>query len=281
MKRTTYIIFGVLLGGLALMSGIVFYLSLYTTEWEDSYLKIKGERQTVVLPSCKVMKLAQTSEKMVVNSRHGKVSTCRFVSFGNVPLAVAPTDSLQGSLSFAGDMASFVSVASAGDTATVSFDFSEEKMEGRFRDIQWLRIQTEKIQLSVPAGVEMVWVDMEGLKAEFRNFRRDTFAIRVADQASVKDCRVASLSARGRNLRFNTGEVRDLYLDLDGISSWSVNVDSFRVDTEHLTGGRRHDNFLQKGECRRVIWTPKNEKASLDIQLSEATEIEIVGQGNK
>ena len=59
MKRTTYIMFGMLLASLLAMGGILFYVSLHTTEWEKNFMEIKGERQSVALPPCRVVKLAQ------------------------------------------------------------------------------------------------------------------------------------------------------------------------------------------------------------------------------
>ena len=91
----------------------------------------------------------------------------RVVSFRKAALAVAPADSLQGSFSFAGDMAPFVSVTAVGDTAFITFDISSEKLEKRFRNTRWLRIKSEKMQLNIPEGVQAVWVDVEGMQTDF------------------------------------------------------------------------------------------------------------------
>ena len=139
MKRTTYIIFGVMLAGLLAMSGIIFYMSLYTIEWEETFMEIKGDRQTVALPPCRVVKLTQPQTVWKQKSK-GIVEAERVVSFIKAPLAVVPVDSLQGSLSLAGDMVPFVSVTAAGDTVCIEFDISDGKIEKRFRDVHWLKV---------------------------------------------------------------------------------------------------------------------------------------------
>jgi hypothetical protein len=113
------------------------------------------------------------------------------------------------------------------------------------------------------------------LKTTFKGFDRDTFSFNVQGAACVEDCRINSLSACAESLHFNSGEVHDLYLNLDDIRRWDVETDSFHIDTEHLTGSREHRNTLQKGECRQVLWTPQTEKASLTLNLPEAAKIEI------
>lgn len=271
MKRTTYIIFGMLLAGLLVMSGIIFYVSLYTTAWDDFYLEIGGERKTVALPPCKVVKVVHPQEWKQV--KEGVVTPERYVVWDETQLVVSPADSSQCGFSFEGDMEQFVSVSSVGDTALISFNFEKEKLEKRFQDSQYLRIKSEEMRLNLPTDVQTIWVDVEGLSTTLRGFRGDTLSCRVRDLASVEDCQVASLSMQAGTLHLRSGEVRDLYLDLDKTRNWSVKVDSFHIDTEHLTGSRTHRNTLQQGECRRLLWTPKNEEASLDVNVHQAAEI--------
>lgn len=50
MKRTTYIIFGMLLTGLVVVCAGIFYASMQVTGWDNNFLDIKGEKKTVQLP---------------------------------------------------------------------------------------------------------------------------------------------------------------------------------------------------------------------------------------
>ena len=57
MKRTTYIIFGMLLTGLVVVCAGIFYASTQVTGWDNIFLDIKGEKKTVQLPQCRVIQM--------------------------------------------------------------------------------------------------------------------------------------------------------------------------------------------------------------------------------
>ena len=57
MKRTTYIIFGMLLTGLVVVCAGIFYASMQVTGWDNNFTDIKGEKKTVQLPECKVIQM--------------------------------------------------------------------------------------------------------------------------------------------------------------------------------------------------------------------------------
>ena len=275
MKRTTYILIAALLAGALAICSVIFYLSLHTADWEDTFMKIGGSRQTVALPPCRVVKLVSAPVQWKPRNRKGVIEAERMISFREVPLEVLPADSASGSLSLAGDMLSFLTVASVGDTAVVTFDFPTEKLEERFRKKNWVKIESERMRMSIPADVHTVLLSVEGMETEFRGFRRDTLSFRSSESVRMNDCRIASLCPRSQSLTLNSGEVEDLYLDLDVTHNWGVKVDSFRIGTEHLTGSGHYHNHLQKGECRRVLWTPKDDTASLDVTLNETARIEL------
>lgn len=275
MKRTTYILIAALLAGALAICSVIFYLSLYTADWEDTFMKIGGSRQTVALPPCRVVKLVSAPVQWKPRNRKGVIEAERMISFRKVPLEVLPADSASGSLSLAGDMLSFLTVASAGDTAVVTFDFPTEKLEERFREKNWVKIESERMQMAIPADVHTVLLSVEGMETDFRGFRRDTLSFRSSELVRMHDCRIAFLYPRSQSLTLNSGEVEDLYLDLDVTHNWGVKVDSFRIGTEHLTGSGHYHNHLQKGECRRVLWTPKDDTASLDVALNETARIEL------
>lgn len=273
MKRTTYIIFGVLLAGLLVMSGVIFYVSLHTIAWDDFCLEIGGERKTVALPPCEVVKVVHPQEWKQV--KEGIVTREQFIDWGETKLVVSSADSSRCGFSFAADMEKFVSVSAVGDTALISFDFGDGKLEKRFQDSQYLRVKSEEMRLNLPEDVRTIRMDVEGLATVLHGLHGDTLSCRVRDWVLVEDCRLTSLSMQAATLHLHSGEVRDLYLDLDDTHDWDVNVDSFHIDTEHLTGGRMHHNALQQGECRRLLWTPKNEGASLNVNIHQAAEMEL------
>ena len=54
MKRTTYIMIGMLVTGVAMVCGLMFYVVDRNVTQKDNFMEIGGERKTVQLPSCRV-----------------------------------------------------------------------------------------------------------------------------------------------------------------------------------------------------------------------------------
>lgn len=168
-----------------------------------------------------------------------------------------------------------MSMTSVGDTLLVTFDFPEDKLEQHLQNDIWIRVRSEGMELRLPAEVQAVVVDVEDMETNFYGLRCDTLSFRTRYLARLEDCHVTALAAQAQSLHFNSGTVRNLYLNLDEIADWDVNTGSFHIDTEHLSGSRYHRCLLQKNECRRVFWTPLKDDASLSVELKQAVKIEV------
>ena len=62
-------------------------------------------------------------------------------------------------------------------------------------------------------------------------------------------------------------------MNLDGVWKWTF--ENTEVGTEYLSGSDRHSNNLQKGECKRVVWTPLTGDARLQVNVREKAAITI------
>lgn len=266
MKRTTYIIVGVLLAGLVVMSGFIFYMSTCVTTWEDTLYEIGGEQKTIQLPACKSVEFVM---------KRGEGDLYKRVDFTDIPLQICPTDSAVGSLTFAADLEKFMTVHQSGDTLYVEFKFESKDLDSSYQKLQWLRVRSAAMQLNVPVGVQRIGADVVDLRGTFSGFHCDTLSVWMNDYAEFRDCRIASLDASGREVRLESGEIGDLYLNLDAVRTWNVNVDSCRIGTEHLKGSGAHYSNFQKGECRQVLWTPLEDDASLRLQFNHAARVEV------
>ena len=61
---------------------------------------------------------------------------------------------------------------------------------------------------------------------------------------------------------------------MDGVWRWTF--ENTEVGTEYLSGSNQHSNDLQKGECKRVVWTPLTEDARLRCYPNLLTVCRIV-----
>lgn len=261
MKRTTYIMAGMLLAGLVVIAGCLFYMSAHGTDVRNDSLNITGEMKTMKLSDYKIVQ---------VSLKQDKSGEDRWIAVDQGEFIVQPADSLAGNITYPDGLDKYMSVQNNGDTLNIVLNFSTDKLEEQFRNRQWFSVNTGKIMLSIPSTVEDVMVKVNELTTVFKDISRDSLAFNIKNSAIVENCRFRSLNAKAGDLSLQSGEVQDLYLNLDYVSRWSVKVDSFKIDTEHLSGSGKHHNQLQKGECRQVLWTPLTDGASLNIELNQA-----------
>lgn len=268
MKRTTYIIIGMLFAGAILVIGTL--TSIFSTgiTWEESFLDIKGERTSKQMPECRVVHLMSKVEAKDLEER--------YVSFDQTTLKIGPTDSLTGSLTYTSELNNYMEWKTAGDTLQIYFSFPTDKLAPQYQKLKWLRVRCEAIQMNIPQGVEEIISENYYMHTQFAGLSRDSLAFKTQGTTIINDCQIKSLSAKAPTLHFQSGQVDSLYLNLDFITEWTVDSDSFHIDTEHLSGSYEPNCYLQKNECRQVLWTPLSGKAQLHIKLKEKARINII-----
>lgn len=270
MKRTTYIIIGMLFAGAILVIGTLASILSTGTTWEESCLDIKGEQTSRQMPECRVVHLMCKVEAQDLEERH--------VSFEQTTLKIGPTDSLTGSLTYTSELNNYMEWKTAGDTLQIYFSFPTDKLAPQYQKLKWLRVRCEAIQMNIPQGVEEIISENYYMHTQFAGLSRDSLAFNINSQGAtlINDCRIKSLSAKAPALFFQSGQIDNLYLNLDFIREWTVDTDSFHIDTEHLSGSYEPNCYLQKNECRQVLWTPLSEKAELNIKLKEKARINVI-----
>lgn len=268
MKRTTYIIIGMLFAGAILVIGTL--TSIFSTgiTWEESFLDIKGERTSRQMPECRVVHMMWKVEAQDLGKRH--------VSFDQTTLKIGTTDSLTGSLTYSSELNNYMEWKTVGDTLQIYFSFPTDKLAPQYQKMKWLRVRSEAIQMNIPQGVEEIISESYNMHTQFADLSRDSLAFKTQGTTIINDCQIKSLSAKAPALFFQSGQVDNLYLNLDLVREWTVDTDSFHIDTEHLSGSYEPNCYLQKNECRQVLWTPLSEKAELQIKLKEKARINII-----
>jgi len=272
MKRTTYIIFGMLLAGLVVVCGSIIYTSTQVTGWDNVAMNINGEVKTVELPECKVVKLL-AARRIMTKKDDKEVTGIGMVAFVDVPLKVRQAESASGTFTYASEMDEYMTMNQAGDTLRIVFDFPQDKLQEKFKDLYWLNLRSVEMTLALPEGVQTLHADLEAQNVTVEGFNRDSLSLIVRNYAILNDCRFNTLTVQKGAWLFNSGSVDNLHLYLDGIRSWNVNASSFQVDTEYLYAHGNPRCSMEKGECRQVVWIPQSDKASLNIALKQAARV--------
>ena len=275
MKRTTYVILGVLLALLAGMSATIIYWGTHSGSVSDMTVRLEGEERVRPLPACKVIRF-QVDKTLY--KYDGRDDFTYYFTLNTAHLIVTPADTATGSFSYASDMEEFMSFKAHGDTLDVVFSFPPEELQKRMPEgkiVPYLILQTSPFSLRLPESVECL--NGEVLYAvELQDLQRDSLAIDFSDSPAtvfVQNSRFRALSVLARQLDLVSGSVDHLYLNLDELYSFEVKTDSFRINTEYLSGSRNADFQADPQECRRILWNPLSKNAKLNLKIKNPSEI--------
>ena len=275
MKRTTYIILGVLLALLAGMSTTIIYWGPHSGSASDMTVRLEGEERVRPLPACKVIRFRMDR---MLHKQDGNDELNYYLSVNNIRLKVTSADTVAGSLFYVADIEEFMDFQSQGDTLDIVFSFPPEKLKKKMpqgKIPSYFNLQAEPLELRLPESVECLKGEVFDA-VELQDLQRDSLAIDFSDGPAtvfVQNSHFRALSALSRQLCLNSGSVDHLYLNLDELYSFEVKTDSFRIDTEYLSGSKNVDFQADPQECRRILWNPLSEKAKLNLKMKNPSEI--------
>ena len=275
MKRTTYIILGVLLALLAGMSTTIIYWGTHSGSASDMTVRLEGEERVRPLPACKVIRFRMDR---MLHKQDGNDELNYYLSVNNIRLKVTSADTVAGSLFYVADIEEFMDFQSQGDTLDIVFSFPPEKLKKKMpqgKIPSYFNLQAEPLELRLPESVECLKGEVFDA-VELQDLQRDSLAIDFSDGPAtvfVQNSHFRALSALSRQLCLNSGSVDHLYLNLDELYSFEVKTDSFRIDTEYLSGSKNVDFQADPQECRRILWNPLSEKAKLNLKMKNPSEI--------
>ena len=275
MKRTTYVILGVLLALLAGMSATIIYWGTHSGSASDMTVRLEGEERVRPLPACKVIRFRMDR---MLHKQDGNDELNYYLSVNNIRLKVTSADTVAGSLFYVADIEEFMDFQSQGDTLDIVFSFPPEKLKKKMphgKIPSYFNLQAEPLELRLPESVECLKGEVFDA-VELQDLQRDSLAIDFSDGPAtvfVQNSHFRALSALSRQLCLNSGSVDHLYLNLDELYSFEVKTDSFRIDTEYLSGSKNVDFQADPQECRRILWNPLSEKAKLNLKMKNPSEI--------
>lgn len=275
MKRTTYIILGVLLALLAGMSATIIYWGTHSGSASDMAVRLEGEERMRPLPACKVIRFRMDR---MLHKQGGNDELNYYLAVNNIRLKVTSADTAAGSFFYVADIEEFMNFQSQGDTLDIVFSFPPEKLKKKMpqgKIPSYFNLQAEPLELRLPESVEYLKGEVFDA-VELQDLQRDSLAIDFSDGPAtvfVQNSHFRALSALSRQLCLNSGSVDHLYLNLDELYSFEVKTDSFRIDTEYLSGSKNVDFQADPQECRRILWNPLSEKAKLNLKMKNPSEI--------
>ena len=275
MKRTTYVILGVLLALLAGMSATIIYWGTHSGSASDMAVRLEGEERMRPLPACKVIRFRMDR---MLHKQGGNDELNYYLAVNNIRLKVTSADTAAGSFFYVADIEEFMDFQSQGDTLDIVFSFPPEKLKKKMphgKIPSYFNLQAEPLELRLPESVECLKGEVFDA-VELQDLQRDSLFIDFLHSPAtvfVQNSRFHALSALSRQLCLNSGSVDRLHLNLDELYNFKVETDSFRIDTEYLSGSRNVDFQADPQECRRILWNPLLENAKLNLKMKNRGEI--------
>lgn len=275
MKRTTYVILGVLLALLAGMSATIIYWGTHSGSASDMTVRLEGEERMRPLPACKVIRFRMDR---MLHKQGGNDELNYYLAVNNIRLKVTSAATAAGSFFYVADIEEFMDFQSQGDTLDIVFSFPPEKLKKKMpqgKIPSYFNLQAEPLELRLSESVEYLKGEVFDA-VELQDLQRDSLFIDFFDgpaTVSVQNSHFRALSALSRQLCLNSGSVDRLYLNLDGLYNFKVETDSFRIDTEYLSGSRNVYFQADPQECRRILWNPLSKNAKLNLKMKNPSEI--------
>lgn len=267
MKRTTYILMGLLVSGLIVIIATV--ITGYISGGVPSNSIVLGpERTEMNLNGVHVVKL-------IVNQSE-KEEKKRIVIGGEFTITSSPT---VGNDWISYQKSQYLNVSQKEDTLLIGFDINAYNVPADVWNEDYLLVLGMDIQLSVDS-LTIIESLVNGSTLKLKKMKTDSLLVRSGGQSVLLDsCQFGSFDIaglEGMSFKAKNSKIDNLYLDLDGVWDWQIQHSI--IGTEYLTGTGTHTNDIQKGECDRVMWTPKNKDAVLHVTLREKAELDLISK---
>ena len=271
MKRTTYIMAGMVLAGLLGAAGSAIILSTQAVESQKKYMHISGTQQRVELPPCKavVLSASEVTDRNTTGSEEPRILWFD----GNVMDVRPASPGEQGAFVLPSGLQPYMETRMESDTLHIALRIPQADLPESYGRSISMKLPPQGLSLVLPAGVERLCSRAEELELSLHGFSTDTLTLQANGTVLLEDCRIGSLRAESSALYLQSGEVEDLYLDLDLHGEWTSNVAAFHIGTEHLTGSGWHSCTYMPGRCEKTVWTPKDDSSTLAVKLSEGSTI--------
>ena len=264
MKRTTYIFIGLLVSGLIVVVATIIFVSTSGKPYWENGAFLGDEQVTMDLNGVHVVKVFVSQDGVFKERR----------VFVSGEMQIESPSALSGKEQISYPKGKYLNVIQKDDTLFMMLDFSAKNIPDKFQHQDYIYSTGFDVKLAVDSLASAI-TDTEGLKLNLKGIETDSLVVRGRYSVSLDSCQLRSLDIQGNVREFHAkdSKIENFYLNLDGVWRWTFA--NTEVGTEYLTGSSHHSNDLQKGECKRVVWTPLTEDACLQMNIEEKAEITI------
>ena len=256
MKRTTYIFIGILVSVLVILMAGVVYISFQKSETNSYTLTLSEKILRTEFSGIRAVKVYANDTRRVWLDE----------------ACVNVVSSTDGKTRLLSPESEYLKISQNADTLVICLDLTTYDLPKQKKEYLIPALQAKGLQLTIEADSNLAFVAnaIRGLRTRIDRLHADSLTTYIrGGELRLDSCEIRAFCVDGDGVKFNAHQsiIPHLYLDLDGVRNWGVHESV--IGTEHLTGSGVYHNNLQRGECKKMIWTPKKEDAELRLTIRE------------
>ena len=263
MKRTTYIITGMLtLTLFALLSSIFFVVQRSKTK--KYAVELSAEYKELSVAGVRALALMQA------NTPH------RVYAFGTLQVVAPDAQHKPNTLYYPKDLEGYIKHTIRKDTLFVEVDFTKGKAQAE-SNTRYIFVDKVTMVLVADSALKDVLSYVGGLSIHAKGIVQKDICFSGKDVILVDSCRFEKASFTGKdacytNVKIIKSQIEDAYLNLDFVEQWATEHST--MNTIHCSG-RNKGGRVSADSLRVVHWEPTDEEAELNLVLKKKATVHI------
>lgn len=266
MKRTTYIILGLIPGGILLMLIAFYCISFFGTHVDRNPIpyKIGGVMTTVGLNKCKVVKINDITNDSLYR-----------ISFDKASLSITSTDGTP-SMSYPADWGKRISTKVVADTLIINFNMKDIYSKDDKGIYRLYDINSLPIRININSSATFSFINTSIISNNFDKLHNDSIMIKAKGNVALYNSYIRSLDVNATMINFKSGKIENLYMNTDNVNRWNNDAQNFIINNAFISGTESHT--INIDGIKQIHWIPLSMDASLCIKGKSKDRIKICAE---
>lgn len=265
MKRTSYIIIGVILAMIPIWFMIVFYVRSKMVQYENLYYSVEFTEEFASMELENIHTIEFTTDRLV--------NWYKYISPHSVQITSSEPGS-KGNIRY--PLSEQLKVSQENGILRIRMELSTQIAGEENQSYEGAKISGLQIDIQTDQTLRYVR-SAACFNPQIYGMQLDSLHLE-ADRGSTDSCTIGSLRLdpyifERSTITSRKSTIENLYMNMDKTTWWGQ--DEYRIDTLHLTGSNQPYDWLQEGNYKKLIWDPQTEDGELHIVLKKKCSILI------
>ena len=247
MKKTTYILLGVLVAAFIMIIISPFVFKLFVKDYQATIDELNIGN--------KIVKKEYQDIKAIKLKNIGDITP-----FINYSTKIIPSNGEDKKTTITLPDYEYFNSYKSGDTLVVTVNI---KYDGN----QIYTTNVKEININISTTNELNYFTSDNsFMTDINGFKGDSITLQANNnRLTLNKSQYRAVNFNGGYSSFTAIESRidSLYIDVDNYISWKF--EKCKIDTEFITGSRYVNNHYSEDECKRIVWIPKSKDAKFVV----------------